>query len=112
MPWTDSLGTRVEYWRLGAHLGLDADVCELPARYTAYLRDYAVGQCHFRSGPGQDLTLAKWYMARYQRGLTRLTSRMLSMSAARTGQLGEPLRVLGSRPARPRRPYTYPQDVR
>lgn len=104
---------RFEVWRQGRPLS-HADGCELPDFRAKSLRDYAVAHCLARSGPGQDNTLAAFYLDRWARVLARLQRRTTRTLTHRVGILGEggSDRREGLPPPRPSLPWAYGSRVR
>lgn len=109
----DGTNVRVEHWREGRALTSSADVCELPDRYAAYLRDGAVALALARNGDGQQLRLAAHYGQRWERGIARLVARRRRLVAARVGMLGGgATRPRRNGPPRPRLPWQFGQEMR
>lgn len=108
----DGKNVRVEYARQGRAMVDGSDVCELPDRYTLYLRDYAQGKCLERAGPGQDVKLAAHFAERWGRGLARIAKRLEMVDAERIVVLGGDGRPSVSRPPRPRLPWNFGTAVR
>lgn len=111
-PFLDGTNVRVEHFRHGRALDHAGAVCELPAPYVRYLRDYAQAQLLARRGPGQDLKLAAHFQQRWTRGLARLAKRLDFVDRERTAVLGGDGRTLTTRPPRPQRPWAYGSVVR
>ncbi len=111
-PFLDGTNVRVEHHRLGRPMVTLQDVCELPDRYTRYLRDYAQARLLERAGPGQDLVLAKHFEDRWARGLARIASRLDRVDRTRTSILGGDGQALLRRPPRPSLPWAYGRELR
>jgi hypothetical protein len=109
--YTEELRTRIDHWREGMLFG-QGQTYELPVRYAAYLRNYALSECLRREGPGQDLKLSAWYGELWERGIKRMITRRMRMSHATTHVLGGGGKPIGRRPPRPRLPWNYPQRTR
>lgn len=108
----DGKNVRLEHWREGRALDTGAAVWELPDRAAVYARDYALSRCYGRSGPAQDLTLAKHYAQRYARGAARLQRRVSAVHRQRVGMLGSVTTTRRAGPPRPRLPWNYGSTVR
>jgi hypothetical protein len=111
-PYLEGKNVRVEHFRHGRAMVQAHDVCELPDRYTIYLRDYAQARLLERPGPGQDLKLAAHFDQRWARGLARITRRLDVVDRERTAVLGGDGPSLTTRPPRPSRPWAYGSTVR
>lgn len=111
-PYQETRNVRVEHYRRGRVLDNHVDECELPTRYALYLRDYACWQLLNRKGPGQDVQLAAHFKARWDRGITRLQSRITRMNRERAGVLGDRNRLGVAPPPTPSLPWNYGQVVR
>ena len=110
-PYRDGTNVRVEHARLGRSVTVETDTYELPDRYTAYLRDYALARCLGVNGPGQDRVLAAHYEQRWGRHLARIRRRLDARDRQRTGRLGADASRVGP-PPRPRLPWAYGSVVR
>lgn len=106
----DGKNVRIEHWRKGR--SLDEGAWELPDRSARYARDYALAQCYQRRGPAQDVTLAKHYASRYERGKARLIRRVGQMARQRVGQMGGTATMRRTGPPRPTLPWQYGSRVR
>lgn len=111
-PYQDAKNVRIEHFRLGRSLVDDTDVCELPARYARYLRDYAASECLGRPGPGYDTILAQHYDMRWKRGLTRIARRIVQVDTEFVHVLGGSGQPTTRRPPRPALPWAYGSRVR
>ncbi len=103
---------RVEHFRQGRALVTDDTICELPARYAIYLRDYAQAQCLGRPGPGYDQALSDHFQQRWDRGLARIARRLVLVDMEHVTVLGGDGRPLTARPPRPSLPWAYGARVR
>jgi len=110
-PYRDGKNVRLEHWREGRPVSTSSDAFEVPDRMTVYLRDCAISRCYGRSGPAQDLRLAKHYDARYRRGVARVDRRMKAQSRMRVGQMGGATPVPRT-PPRPKLPWQFGQELR
>ncbi len=110
-PYLEGKNVRVEHFRLGREMAVEADDCELPDRYAHYLRDFAQAGLLSRPGPGQDLALAQHYSSRWARGLARVARRIQRVDTERVMVLGGSGQRRGSRPPRPSLPWQYGRTV-
>lgn len=111
-PYRDGTNVRLEHWREGRAIDTPADVCELPARYSRYLQDYAQWRALLRPGPGQDLALAGHYQVRWARGLARVQRRQQTVERERVGVFGGTVRQTMNRPPKPQLPWQFGSRVR
>lgn len=111
-PFLEGKNVRVEHFRLGRALTDGTAVCELPDRYAIYLRDYVQGRLLERNGPGQDVRLAAFFLARWARNIARIAARLDRVDRERTGVLGGDGATLMTRPPRPSMPWPYGSVVR
>lgn len=107
----DGTNVRVEHWRQGRDLADRTHGSELPTRYTAALKEYALWRCLQQQGPGQDLTLANYHQQRWQRQLARIARRIEAVGKARASRMGAGSSVRRG-PPRPSLPWAYGSVVR
>jgi hypothetical protein len=102
---------RVEHFRQGRVYVNDFTVCELPPRYAAYLRDYALSHAYHTPGPGFDLKLSKHYDGRWERDVKRVTRRIETVDTEHVHVMGAGRPNLVG-PPRPKYPWQYGSRVR
>jgi hypothetical protein len=111
-PYKEGTNVRVEYWRRGRPAIKASDIYELPDRYVAGLRDYAIMKCLSSPGPGQDSRLAAIFGVKWERMIGRISKRVKGVFRRRVGVFGGPGRRVGKRPPYPRLPWAFGSSIR
>lgn len=100
----------LEYTRRGATLSTSQGV-ELPDRYAAAVRFFALYRCWEREGDGQDPKLALHFKTRYDDAVRRAVLRRGGIRSKRVGQFGPGVTQRFGPPPPPQLPWNFGYPV-
>lgn len=110
-PFQETKNTRIEFSRRGRPLDVDDDEFELPDRYVAYVRHYALWKALERDGDGQDLDYAAHWQGRFLAGVARMLVRKNALAKNQRNEISDARMVNLGKPPLARYPWQYGRVV-